>query len=113
MLPPPILLLLLLFPPILSNQLSIGIPISGDSSPNRLILCDEDGSVLHRSDRALSSLEQVLVEECCSDDDDDAYEEEEVDYEDSEDDQVSGSKFFRSPVPEGTSVPPRTPSAGF
>ena len=68
---------------------------------------------MHRSDRALSSLEQVLVEECCSDDDDDAYEEEEVDYEDSEDDQVSGSKFFRSPVPEGTSVPPRTPSAGF
>jgi hypothetical protein len=53
------------------------------------------------------------VEECCSDDDDDAYEEEEVDYEDSEDDQVSGSKFFRSLVPEGTSVPPRTPSAGF
>jgi hypothetical protein len=53
------------------------------------------------------------VEECCSDDDDDAYEEEEVDYEDLEDDQVSGSKFFRSPVPEGTGVPSRTPSAGF
>ncbi|KAH8522903.1 hypothetical protein H0E87_003523 [Populus deltoides] len=54
------------------------------------------------------SLEQVLVEECSEDD---GFEEEEVDYDDSEDDHMGGSKFFRTRVLEGAGGPSETPLA--
>lgn len=49
------------------------------------------------------------MEECSEDD---GFEEEEVDYDDSEDDHMGGSKFFCTCVLEGAGGPSETPLAG-